>query len=109
MENTDVQKDQVIFHHDTDSYTVFYNWFDEFGSKGFKQFLYSEGFQDAEVLHEDWFVKDLRVYRLEKNWLVNLKKFGYCTIEFVGFPYHVIPKSEQTPEQYWFIKRLFDD
>lgn len=53
MENIDVQKDQVIFHHDTDSYTVFYNWIDEFGSKGFKQFLYSEGFQDAEVLHED--------------------------------------------------------
>ena len=109
MMNTDVQKNQVIFHHDTDSFTVFYNWIDEFGSKGFKLFLYSENFIDAEVLHEDWFVCDLKVYRLEENWLSNLRNYDYCTIEFVGFPYHVIPKSEQTPEQYWFIKRLFDD
>jgi hypothetical protein len=103
------QEDMVIFHHDTDSYTIFYKWYDEFGSSGLKSFLFSEGFADAEVLHENWFVKDLRVYRLEDNYLNNLRTYGYCTIEFVGFPYHVIPKSEQTPEQYWFIKRLFDD
>ena len=104
------QKDHmVIFHHDTDSYTVFWKWYDEFGTSGLKSFLFSEGFTDADVLHEDWFVRDLRVYRLEENWRHNLKTYGYCTIEFVGFPYHVIPKSEQTPEQYYFIKRLFDD
>jgi len=103
------QDDMVIFHHDTDSYTVFYNWYEEFGTQGLKNFLFTEHFIDADVLHEDWFVRDLRVYRLEDNWRNNLKKYGYCTIEFVGFPYHVIPKAEQTPEQYWFIKRLFDD
>ena len=103
------QDDMVIFYHDTDSYTVFYNWYDEFRTQGLKNFLFTEGFTDADVLHEDWFVRDLRVYRLEDNWRNNLKKYGYCTIEFVGFPYHVIPKAEQTPEQYWFIKRLFDD
>ena len=100
---------QIIYHHDTDSYTVFYKWDDASKTKDIKEFLHSEDFIDAEVLHDDWLVRDLRVYRLENNWLSNLKKFGYCTIEFVGFPYHVISKEERTQEQYWFIKSLFDD
>jgi hypothetical protein len=82
---------------------------DASGSKALKAFLQSEGFIDAEVLHDGWLVRNLRVYSLEKNWLSNLKKFGYCTIEFVGFPYHVIPKEERTSEQYCFIKGLYDD
>lgn len=101
----EVQKNDIIYYQDTDSWMVFFTG-DE---RQLKDYLVEYGFIDADVLHEDWFVYYHSVYKLEEQWRVNLKKFGYCTLEFVGYPYHVIPKSEQTQEQYYFIKRLFDD
>lgn len=99
------KKNDIIYNQDTDSWIVFF--IDD--ERQLKNYLVEYGFVDADVLHEDWFVYYHSVYRLEEQWLSNLREFGYCTLEFAGHPCHVIPKAEQTSEQYQFIKRLFDD
>ena len=99
------KKNVIIYYQETDSWMVFFDG-DE---RQLKDYLVEYGFVDADILHEDWLAYYHSIYKLEEQWRSNLKQFGYCILEFVGYPYHVIPKSEQTSEQYYFIKRLFDD
>ena len=98
-------KNNIVYDPAVDSWMVFFTG----DSRDIRQFLVEYGFVDADVLHEDWFASGTKIYGLEDGWRSTLKDYGYCMLYFVGFPYHVIPKGEQTSDQYFFIKRLFDD
>lgn len=102
MEHTHTRN--IIYNDATDSFTVFYD--DELTVMNY---LLSYGFLDADVLNDKWLAYDRKIYKLEANWRNSLKQYGFFTIEFVGYPYHVIDKGEMTGEKYYFIKRLFDD
>lgn len=95
----------VVYHEDTDSFSVFYS-----GSEmNITSFLKAEGFRDADILHEDWLERWEKIYSLDEGWRKSLRENGYCTIGFVGFPCHVIPQDRLSAAQRFFIKRTFND
>ena len=98
-------KNNILYNKDLDNFTVFF--YDE--SKFLKDYLESEGFVDAQVLDDNWYVYRYSVYKLPIDWQKQIRDYHFITLDFVGNAWHVIPRNQQTCSQYSFIKSIYDD
>ena len=98
-------KNNILYNKDLDNFTVFF--YDE--PKFLKEYLESEGFVDAQVLEDNWYVYRYSVYKLPIDWQKQIRDYHFITLDFVGNAWHVIPRNQQTCSQYSFIKSIYDD
>ena len=73
-------KNNILYNKDLDNFTVFF--YDE--PKFLKEYLENEGFVDAQVLDDNWYVYRYSVYKLPIDWQKQIRDYHFITLDFVG-------------------------
>ena len=97
------ENNAIIYQKDTQSYTLIY--FDDI--KYFEKWLKDNDFVNSNILEDNWWTKDWRVYKLPIDYIKQLKDNQYVCMEFVGHLNWVVPHEKQTSAQHGFIENLF--